>query len=380
MSLSSPGAAGEVLLSTAQSGPTDRPEDRSSDAKPTTSTGRGDDAGGSEFQEDPDDEEHAQTETVAGELSSFSSDEPSDEETWDTDVQPWKRRKRHDQSADSNQVDAGELEALKQEQNEQIDGDAAPSSNAASRLGRGKRRAVTAGQMASTGLAEKLNSEADIAATKQAEQKAWEAFQAATSTEQSGEEKAGQVRTIKVTEKYRFAGEDVVKQRLLPVDHPDGIAYLRRNPAAAERIKDGRHAGTVATQLADASRVLTNETHSMQSSAFQTTTCASSTKSTAPIARINGAGLHAGLRKRASKLSALAASAESNAGKKMNTLEKSKMDWEGWKQQGSKSQSQRELDEMEEQTRTGSGVAGNSMSGYLGRKDFLDRVRNRTGG
>lgn len=74
----------------------------------------------------------------------------------------------------------------------------------------------------------------------------------------------------------------------------------------------------------------------------------------------------------------------------MNTLEKSKTDWEGWKGGGggqadadaaATALTDREREEMEAQTKDGGGDRGGSgMAGYLGRRDFLERVRDRTGG
>lgn len=66
----------------------------------------------------------------------------------------------------------------------------------------------------------------------------------------------------------------------------------------------------------------------------------------------------------------------------MNTLEKSKMDWEGWKGATAADKAaltEREREEMESQTK-GGGAGGGSMAGYLGRRDFLERVKDRTNG
>ncbi|PWZ00388.1 hypothetical protein BCV70DRAFT_199673 [Testicularia cyperi] len=95
-------------------------------------------------------------------------------------------------------------------------------------------------------------------------------------------------------------------------------------------------------------------------------------------------------RKKKSSLSALSAAA---TGKpvKLNTLEKSKLDWDRFKSSadatlnsqgtgaGAGRLSQLERDEIEQQTKGGASGLGN-MKGYLERQDFLNRVRDRTQG
>lgn len=66
----------------------------------------------------------------------------------------------------------------------------------------------------------------------------------------------------------------------------------------------------------------------------------------------------------------------------MNTLEKSKMDWEGWKA-GSSSKpgegvglTELEREEMEAQTK-GGGKGLGDVKGYMERRNFLERVGGR---
>ncbi|CAD6889959.1 unnamed protein product [Tilletia controversa] len=94
-------------------------------------------------------------------------------------------------------------------------------------------------------------------------------------------------------------------------------------------------------------------------------------------------------------------SATTAAGKptKLNTLEKSKLDWESWKKnehpnnnnnnKASPSQPQTQAEagtealtaeeraEMESQTSAGGSARAGKMSGFLDRADFLDRVSER---
>ncbi|KAE8227845.1 hypothetical protein CF326_g7246 [Tilletia indica] len=99
-------------------------------------------------------------------------------------------------------------------------------------------------------------------------------------------------------------------------------------------------------------------------------------------------------KKRKSMLSSKG-SATAAAGKptKLNTLEKSKLDWESFKKaEHSKSQlkdgdtggrddvqalTEEERAEMESQTRAGGSARSGKMSGFLDRADFLDRVSER---
>lgn len=189
---------------------------------------------------------------------------------------------------------------------------------------------------------------------------------------------------VKVIERYKFAGDEVIKERLLPADHPDAVAYLKR-------------AGTITHQDA-AVGTSTSETAQPNQTSFLSSSASPATSSAPapPTAAASRPPPPGPRRKKQSKLASLAAS--SDAPKQMNTLEKSKMDWEGWKKGGAATAgpagasgsggggdakgldglTDREREEMEQQTKTGSGSG--SMAGYLGRSDFLERVKERTEG
>lgn len=197
---------------------------------------------------------------------------------------------------------------------------------------------------------------------------------------------------VKVIERYKFAGDEVIKERLLPADHPDAIAYLKRVGPSSHLDKTKQDAA-VDTSSSETAQL--DQTSSLSSSASPATSSApASAPAPAPAPRPPPPGPR---RKKQSKLASLAAS--SDAPKKMNTLEKSKMDWEGWKKGGASAApagasgsggggggdakgldglTDREREEMEQQTKTGSGSG--SMAGYLGRSDFLERVKERTEG
>lgn len=181
---------------------------------------------------------------------------------------------------------------------------------------------------------------------------------------------------VKVIETYRFAGEDLVKERLLPADHPDAIAYLKKQSSStAKSLNPSKPA---------------QESQPLSSSIASSIAGPSKMPSPTPIAAPAGPR-----RKKQSKLATLAAAGTQP--KKMNTLEKSKMDWVSWKEgdpnpsatgaqqtqgngdgqaRGSDGLTEREREEMDQQTKTGAGSG--SMAGYLGRRDFLERVRDRT--
>lgn len=138
---------------------------------------------------------------------------------------------------------------------------------------------------------------------------------------------------ISVPHTYKFAGEMHTSTKLLPRSHPEAVSYL-----------------------------------ASLSSSSSTQSIANAQK---PIPR-------PGPRKKKSSLASLAAAASTAKPTKLNTLEKSKLDWESFKQTPSGGLTQQERDEIEQQTKGGASGLGN-MKGYLERQDFLDRVRGRTG-
>lgn len=143
---------------------------------------------------------------------------------------------------------------------------------------------------------------------------------------------------VLVKKQYRFAGEEVKEEKLLPASHPEAIAYL------ANLKKE-----------ASPSIAITVEGTKVAPSSI-------------PVKATVGP------RKKKSSLAAMSAAA---TGKpvKINTLEKSKMDWNKFKDQ---TVDEREREEIEAQTNGGSSGLS-SMKGYMERKSFLDRVQDRLG-
>lgn len=135
---------------------------------------------------------------------------------------------------------------------------------------------------------------------------------------------------ISIPHTYKFAGEQHTSTKQLPRFHPEAIAYLASLTAVSAEPKAAK-----------------------------------------PVPR-------PGPRKKKSSLASLAAAASSTQPAKLNTLEKSKLDWDNYKQTPNGGLTQQERDEIEQQTKGGASGLGN-MKGYLERQDFLDRVKGRTG-
>ncbi|EST09289.1 BCNT-C domain protein [Kalmanozyma brasiliensis GHG001] len=148
---------------------------------------------------------------------------------------------------------------------------------------------------------------------------------------------------ISIPTTYKFAGEVQTSTRLLPRSHPEAIKYLASQTAAS---------GTTASPASTASN-----------------TAAATTKPSRPPPP-------GPRRKKGSSLASLSAAITAKP-TKLNTLEKSKLDWDSFKGDTAK-MSKQELDELENQTK-GGGKGLGDMKGYLERRDFLDRVKDRTG-
>ncbi|PWN22999.1 hypothetical protein BCV69DRAFT_296963 [Microstroma glucosiphilum] len=279
---------------------------------------------------------------------------------------------------ESEPVDEEELAALKRDAEEQQSG------LGGQELGRGKRRRKE-------GPDDDTNEGSRTVPDNEEAKAAWAAFQdKADSSTASGSKEM-----VKIIERYKFAGDEVIKERLLPADHPDAIAYLKWAGSTTHHDKTQQD---VAADTSSRETAPVDQTSSVSSSASRVTSSAPAPAPASASASAPRPPPPGPRRKKQSKLASLAAS--SDAPKKMNTLEKSKMDWEGWKKGGSSATTSssagasgggsggdakgldgltdREREEMEQQTKTGSGSG--SMAGYLGRSDFLERVKERTEG
>lgn len=258
-------------------------------------------------------------------------------------------------------IDADELEALKRERAELIAG-----AGGEDRLGKRRRLAQATNTEIDSATAGRDDEAEALKAKAEAE---WAAIKgsgtpstaAETSTSTSADDaqasaskaSLGQEVMISIPHTYKFAGEVHTTTRLLPRSHPDAVKYLSQSSSST------------ATPSASAAS-------SASSSAPTTNTAPKPASAPTPSSRPQPGPR----RKKGSSLAALSAAVTSKP-TKLNTLEKSKLDWDQFK--GNSSQlSQHELDELENQTR-GGGKGLGDMKGYLERRDFLDRVKDRTG-
>ncbi|TKY88655.1 hypothetical protein EX895_002286 [Sporisorium graminicola] len=250
------------------------------------------------------------------------------------------------------QIDADELEALKREREEMV-----AAAGGEGRLGKRARLAKdavaeSAGSMAVNDEAEALKAKAlaewenikgdgPTSTTSTGDGATSQEAQSGSSTTTSTEE------IVSIPTTYKFAGELHTSTRLLPRSHPDAIKYLSSQSASSTSAKV-----TTSTPVPSI-----NPTPAV-------TAAAPRPPPTGPR------------RKKGSSLAALSAAATAKPAK-LNTLEKSKLDWDSYKDDTAKL-SQQEKDELEHQTK-GGGKGLGDMKGYLERRDFLDRVKDRTG-
>lgn len=261
------------------------------------------------------------------------------------------------------QIDADELEALRKEREELV-----AAAGGEQRLGKRRRLA----HVSESGADNQVTNDNEVQALKAKAVAEWEAIKASESGSSMNEQVTRSTATgdnasattlastarqemVSIPTTYKFAGELHTSMRLLPRSHPDALKYLSSQIASP----------TSTTSSAPAP--------SASASAPLPTSPASTSTSSSP-SRPQPAR-PAPRRKKPSSLSALSAAATTKP-TKLNTLEKSKLDWDTYKSDHSQL-SQQELDELEHQTKRGGKGLGD-MKGYLDRSDFLDRVKNRT--
>ncbi|SPO29602.1 related to SWR1-complex protein 5 [Ustilago trichophora] len=253
------------------------------------------------------------------------------------------------------EIDNDELEALKRERAELV-----TAAGGEDRLGK-RRRLAQDSSTTSAGSTVAADEEAEALNAKALAE--WEAIKGSDSTPAptSQESQAGTSTTslapeemISIPTTYKFAGEIHTSFRLLPRSHPEAVKYLSQtNPASTP-------SSSTATTTAPTS--------------ITTTSTSTNSNTDPPTKRPPPPGPR---RKKTSSLAALSAAATTTKPTKLNTLEKSKLDWDTFKGNSAKL-SQQELDELENQTK-GGGKGLGDMKGYLERRDFLDRVKDRTG-
>ncbi|GAC98103.1 SWR1-complex protein 5 [Pseudozyma hubeiensis SY62] len=258
------------------------------------------------------------------------------------------------------EIDADELEALKREREELI-----AAAGGEDRLGKRRRLAPNIGETVAE--SKTANDEADALKAKAMAE--WEAIKGSDTAREPKGEAATSTSSIvnasatpsasagddmvSVPTTYKFAGEVHVSTRLLRRSHPDAIKHLTTQ--------------TMSNATANSAPSTISSASSHPTAARPGTATAADRPRPAPPGP---------RRKKQSSLAALSASASSAKPTKLNTLEKSKLDWDSFKSDHSKL-SQQELDELEHQTK-GGGKGLGDMKGYLERSDFLDRVKNRT--
>lgn len=226
-------------------------------------------------------------------------------------------------------IDEDELEALERDRQELV-----AAAGGEDRLG--KRRRLAKHEPAAADASASKDNTDELKAKADAE---WEAMKAPETTDTadapnrstpSALAAAAGEDMIAVPTTFSFAGEVQASTRLLPRTHPDAIAYL-----------------------------------SQSASKFPAPPVAAAAARPAPGPR----------RKKTSSLAKLSAAATAKP-TKLNTLEKSKLDWDSFKHDRT-AMSQQERDQLDAQTTGGSRGLGD-MKGYLDRRDFLDRVHERT--
>ncbi|CBQ69150.1 conserved hypothetical protein [Sporisorium reilianum SRZ2] len=263
-----------------------------------------------------------------------ASDDDSDKEGSDAE-----ERAAAKDGAAGEQIDADELEALKREREEMV-----AAAGGEERLGKRARLA----KHAAAAPAESIPANDEAEALKAKALAEWEAIKGeaptsatltsdATATQAAQSSSSATAHTeemVSIPTTYKFAGELHTSTRLVPRSHPDAVKYLSSQSTSA--LPSPSAAATAAPRPPP------------------------------PGPR----------RKKTSSLAALSAAATAKP-TKLNTLEKSKLDWDSYKGDTAKL-SQQELDELEHQTK-GGGKGLGDMKGYLERRDFLDRVKDRTG-
>ncbi|SNX83911.1 related to SWR1-complex protein 5 [Melanopsichium pennsylvanicum] len=302
--------------------------------------------------------------------ANIASDGDSDSENSDDDAL---------QAADDGQnIDDDELEALKRERAELI-----AMAGGEHRLGKRRRFATNA----SSDSFEAIGGHVEAEAVKTKAAAEWEAikrtFADSTATEthdtnlseavaskdtQNGISTSAlrpEAQMVQVPTTYKFAGEIHTTNRLLPRSHPEAIKYLSQSSASDS--PPTLSSTSVLTTCPVTTSVISTSLSSSSSSPPPLPPTSANRKHLPPGPR----------RKKTSSLAALSAAVSTSKPTKLNTLEKSKLDWDQYKADTNKL-SQQELTELENQTK-GGGKGLGDMKGYLERRDFLNRVQHRTG-
>lgn len=241
----------------------------------------------------------------------------SDSDDADSDVEGWKKRKG-DEVVD---LDEDEAKALLEDLGTDV------------REGKRIRRGDAKGNEV-----EKNETKAKEGPSSQSDQ-IWKSIQEGKDAEGEASPSIQKEEMVTVLRTYKFAGEEVIKEEKLPASDPFAKQYLAKQAQA--------------------------KAQTVSSSSTNSANAVSSRPAPPPGPR----------RKKGGSLAAMSAAATGKPDK-LNTLEKSKMDWTKYKDS---TLAEHERHEMEAQTKGGSSGLG-SMKGYMERRNFLERVQDRLEG
>ena len=276
-------------------------------------------------------------------MATSKREEIEREESPDEDFDGKKDEKELDSSSDSDSDDAGsdiEVTERKRKGKEILDLDENEAKALVEDLGtdirEGKRMRKND---VKENEGEKNDSKAKQGPSLQSDE-IWKSIQTGKDTKEEPKSSTHQEEMVTVVRTYKFAGEEVVKEERLPASDP----YAKQDLAKQAQAKAESVPSTTASakSIANSSRPLPP-----------------------PGPR----------RKKGGGLAAMSAAATGKPDK-LNTLEKSKMDWTKYKDS---TLGEQERFEMDAQTKGGSSGLG-SMKGYMERRNFLERVQDRLEG
>lgn len=278
-------------------------------------------------------------------MATTETEEIEREESPDEDFDGRKDEKELDSSSDSDSDDAGsdiEVAERKRKGKEVLDLDEDEAKALVEDLGTDVRE----GKRIRRNDVKEDEGEKNDNKTKQGpslqSDEIWKSIQTGKDTKEEPKSSTSQEEMVTILRTYKFAGEEIVKEEKLPASDPFAKQYL------AKQAQTQAKAENVLSSIASANSIAT-----------------SSRPLPPPGPR----------RKKGGGLAAMSAAATGKPDK-LNTLEKSKMDWTKYKDS---TLGEQERFEMDAQTKGGSSGLG-SMKGYMERRNFLERVQDRLEG
>uniref|UniRef100_A0A0K3CGP8 SWR1-complex protein 5 n=1 Tax=Rhodotorula toruloides TaxID=5286 RepID=A0A0K3CGP8_RHOTO len=165
---------------------------------------------------------------------------------------------------------------------------------------------------------------------------------------------------VKIVVEYEFAGEKVAQEKMVPRSSAEAQAYFARNPSASSSTSTSQPSGS-ASAPSDPTSSSLDALFGPDTSTSATPDAPSASASPAPVPAPSKPAPPAGgapKRKKAGGLAGVAASLGVGKPAKLNTLEKSKLDWNSF---------------VSTQTGLEDTLAHARKDGYLEKRDFLDR-------